>query len=60
MNKNEMQIQLEQIFNKNQLMPRIRKEIEDTTELVQLTKSAVLELKFGIDLMAQMALHKRN
>ncbi len=59
MEKIEMQKQLEEIFNKNQLMPRIRKEIEDTPELVALVKSAGLDHKFGIDLMAQMALHKR-
>lgn len=59
MDKTNMQMQLEAVFDKNNLMPRIRKEIESTPELVELTKKAGLDLKFGIDLMAQMALHKR-
>lgn len=59
MNKREMQIQLEQLFSKNMLMPRIRREIEDTPVLLELCKAAGLDQKFGVDLMAQMALHKR-
>lgn len=59
MNKREMQEKLEELFNKNQLMFRIRKEISDTPELLALCKAAGLDEKFGVDLMAQMALHKR-
>jgi hypothetical protein len=55
------QIELERLFSKNQLLPRIRSEFT-TTKDVDFT-GYLTEMKipigFGIDLLAQMALHKR-
>ena len=55
------QIELEQLFNKNQLLPRIRKEFTDCEEpnFLAYIESKGIPEKFGIDLLVQMALHKR-
>lgn len=55
------QEKLELLFSKNQLLPRIRQEFMDTTQFdfPQYIRSIGLPVKFGIDLMVQMALHKR-
>lgn len=53
------QCELESLFNKNQLIPRIRKEFEDLPLFKQFFKENKIPEKFGFDLMAQMALHKR-
>ena len=55
------QIELERLFNKNQLIPRIRKEFQECedinfTEHLEKCNSPV---GFGLDLLVQMALHKR-
>ena len=57
----EHQVQLEKLFNKNQLMPRLRSEFENCEEF---DFKAYFEAngvpgKFGIDVLAQMALRKR-
>ena len=57
----EHQKQLETLFNKNQLIPRMRKEFEDSEE-IQFTKyfeHIGIDPKLGIDAMVQIALHKR-
>jgi hypothetical protein len=61
MSKLEHQMQLEKLFNKNQLMPRMRKEFEecDTLDFAAFAKSINIDLAFVIDAMVQMALHKR-
>lgn len=58
---NARQIELEQLFNKNQLIPRMRKEFTDCKEFdfVDYIKKAAMPVMFGIDLLVQMALHKR-
>lgn len=56
------QIELEQLFNKNQLIPRMRKEFTDCKDfnfMRYLEQKGIPEL-FGIDLLVQMALHKRT
>lgn len=55
------QIELERLYSKNQLIPRIKQEF---TQCKQFDFEAYLEQKgidptFGIDLLVQMALHKR-
>lgn len=54
----ETQLELEKLFNKNQLLPRIRKEFEES-ELMGVIKASGLKKEFCIDLLSQMALHKR-
>ncbi len=56
--KIETQKQLEILFNKNQLLPRIRKEFEESP-LMPMIKSCNLPDAFCLDLLSQMALHKR-
>src|SRR5699024_1312320 len=55
------QKQLEVLFNKNQLLPRMRKEFEDSKEIDFKAFAAYLEIdyKLLIDAMVQIALHKR-
>lgn len=57
----EHQKQLEVLFNKNQLLPRMRKEFEDSKEIDFKAFAAYLEIdyKLLIDAMVQIALHKR-
>lgn len=57
----ERQIQLEQLFNKNQLIPRIRKEFTDCAQFnfMEYINQCGIPVLFGIDLLVQMALHKR-
>lgn len=57
----EHQMQLETLFNKNQLIPRMRKEFEDSEDLdfVGFFKSIDIDPKLAVDAMVQIALHKR-
>lgn len=57
----EHQVQLEAAFNKNQLMPRMRAEFEESEDInfVGFFESIGVPPKFGIDAMVQIALHKR-
>ena len=59
--KIKLQMELEHKFNKNQLLPRIKKEfIEcDTFDFTAYMEEKQIPIKFGFDLLAQMALHKR-
>lgn len=52
------QIELEQLFNKNQLLPRMRKEFM-TAEFLSYCQEHEIHYPFALDLLAQMALHKR-
>ena len=57
----ELQIRLEQLYSKNQLIPRIKAEFKDCkdfnfTEFLQLNQ---IPLDFGFDLMTQMVIHKQ-
>lgn len=55
------QMQLEQLFDKNQLMPRMRKEFTESEDIdfKAFFEHIGVNYKFGIDAMVQMALHKR-
>ena len=57
----EHQKQLETLFNKNQLIPRMRKEFEDSKDVDFKAFAEYLDIdyKLLIDAMVQMALHKR-
>jgi len=53
------QVELETLYNKNQLIPRIRQEFIDA-EVFELKFAQIgVPQKFGFDLLTQMALHKR-
>lgn len=58
---NALQVELEQLYNKNQVIPRIRWEFENCEEFDfgAAIEAEGIPRKFGIDLMVQMALHKR-
>lgn len=58
----EHQMELERLYNKNQLIPRIKEEFLNTTagSFVDYIQSKGIPLNFGIDLLVQMALHKRT
>lgn len=55
------QLELEKLYNKNQLIPRIRKEFEECTtfNFVQYLTDKDIPIAFGLGLLVQMALHKR-
>lgn len=55
----EHQKELEHLFSKNQLMPRMRAEFMAETEILDHLKANGIPEAFGIDLLVQMALHKR-
>lgn len=59
--KMQHQIELEQLYNKNQLLPRIRKEFTECSEINFALFFAEHEIPpmFGIEVLTQMALHKR-
>jgi DNA-directed RNA polymerase len=60
-NLHQHQAYLEQLYNKNQLIPRIRQEFEkcEQFDFVGYIESKNLDKFFGLDLLVQMALHKR-
>lgn len=56
------QVELEHLYNKNQLIPRIRSEFKDCKDF-NFTKFMIskgIDPDFGYDLMTQMVLHKRT
>lgn len=55
------QRELEKLYNKNQLIPRIKREFMDTSEfnMMAYMDAKGIPVNFGLDLLAQMALHKR-
>lgn len=55
------QMSLEKLFNKNQLLHRIRQEFETCKEpdFAQFMQASGIPVKFGMDLLTQIALHKR-
>lgn len=57
----EHQIRLEQLFSKNQLMDRMRAEFTqcETFDFSKYIEEQQIPIKFGIDILVQMALHKR-
>ena len=56
------QAELEALYSKNQLIPRIKKEFLECKEFnfIQFIRNAGIPENFGIDLLTQMALHKRT
>jgi len=52
------QLELEKLYNKNQLVPRIRGMFIDGGAIQHLENLGV-DVKFGLDLLVQMSLHKR-
>lgn len=56
------QIELEKLFSKNQLIPRIRREFElcESFNFGAYMETKKIPLPFGFDLLTQMALHKRT
>lgn len=52
------QLVLERLFNKNQLLPRLREEFNNEF-FKGLLKDAGIPVVFGIDMLVQMALHRR-
>lgn len=61
MTPKEMQLELEKMHNKNQMMPRIRDVFINAPNnvFVQQMQSKEIPVPFGLDLLAQIALHKR-
>lgn len=55
------QCELERLFNKNQTIPRIRKEFQEAGQanFSEYIQAKGIPLTFGLDLLVQMALHKR-
>lgn len=60
-NPYDRQMELEQLFDKHQLMPRVRAEFEHCKEFnfIAYCEEQGIPAKFGIDLLAQMAIRKR-
>lgn len=57
--KIELQKDLEHLFDKNQLIPRIRQEFKNERVIMDHIKAVGLPQEFALDLLSQMALHKR-
>ena len=56
----EFQIEIEQLFHRNQLFPRIKGEFTECEfDFEQLMIDNDIDVKFGFDLLVQMVLHKR-
>ena len=55
------QVELERLFNKNQLIPRIRREFQecDKVSFTKHMEDNKIPVPFGLDLLVQMSLHKR-
>lgn len=55
------QIELERLFNKNQLIPRIRREFQECEQFnfTEYMEKCGIPVGFGLDLLVQMVLHKR-
>lgn len=59
--KREHQLELEKLYDKHQLMPRVRQAFQECTQIdfAETAKLAGIPEKFGFDLLAQMAVRKR-
>src|SRR5690606_9744099 len=55
------QLELEKLYSKNQLIPRIKEEFQDCEEFnfEKYMLECGIPVKFGLDLLVQMVLHKR-
>lgn len=56
------QIELERLYNKNQLIPRIKKEFVECKQVnfAEYFENQEIPIMFGFDLLTQIALHKRT
>lgn len=59
--RQNLQLELERLYDKNQLLPRIRAEFRDCKEInfAQYMKALEIPEAFGFDLLAHMAIRKR-
>lgn len=55
----EFQIEIEKLFHKNQLIPRIKSEFTSEEGLADFIESKGIKSALAFDLLTQMALHKR-
>lgn len=55
----QQQMELERLYNKNQLIPRISAEFEETDGFLDYLESVEMPAKFAVAMMTQMVLHKR-
>lgn len=60
--KLELQLRLEELYNKHQLIPRIKEEFTSCTDFnfEAFMKEVGILPEFGLDLLVQMVLHKRT
>lgn len=54
----ELQLEMEKLYSKNQLIPRIYKEFVDAG-FKEILKEKGIDIPFGLSLLVQMVLHKR-
>lgn len=59
--REELQLHLEELYDKNQLMPRVRRVFRecDNFNFLEYLAEKEIPIDFGIDLLAQMAVRKR-
>ena len=55
----QQQLRLEELFNKNQVVPRIRAEFEQSDELYEALRVFNIPKKLGVDMMTYMVILKR-
>ena len=58
-NKDTLQATLEDLFDKHQMLPRIRQEMANVKEFMEVIESKGLDKEFALDLLTQMAIHRR-
>jgi hypothetical protein len=58
-NKDILQATLEDLFDKHQMLPRIRQEMANVKEFMEVIESNGLDKEFALDLLTQMAIHRR-
>lgn len=58
-NKDILQATLEDLFDKHQMLPRIRQEFAKITTFIEVIEAKGINHDFAIDLLAQMAIHRR-
>lgn len=57
--KDLLQATLEDLFDKHQMLPRIRAEMANVTQFIEIMEANDINVEFGIDLLTQMAIHRR-
>jgi len=55
----DFQVEIEKLFHKNQLLPRIEQEFREDSSFEEYMTEVGIDLKFGFALLVQMVLHKR-